>query len=204
MAASSAGVFWRAGRQGELAYGHTRTHFLEGGRGGRLISPAGPREGGRGGGTTSLKGGYGPPGWQKNPTQSRDARRGVAHIYIARGQVANLLIPTTRRSAMKIFLALHPLLAATVANAGHLLVQPCDLYEGHQPTGGTTSIIEYHWETLTPVERSHNLARAKEHTERFSQDNHVKNALVVLRTKSNASCLPSLLRRVPGAVPGNT
>ena len=68
MAASSAGVFWRAARLGELAYGHTRTHFLEGGRGGRLISPAGPREGGRGGGTTSLKGGYGPPGWQKNTT----------------------------------------------------------------------------------------------------------------------------------------
>ena len=68
MASSIAGVFWRAARAGALAYGHTRTHFLEGGRGGRLISPAGPREGGRGGGTTSLKGGYGPPGWQKNPT----------------------------------------------------------------------------------------------------------------------------------------
>ena len=75
MAASSAGVFWRAARLGELAYGHTRTHFLEGGRGGRLISPAGPREGGRGGGTTSLKGGYGPPGWQKNPTQRIILRR---------------------------------------------------------------------------------------------------------------------------------
>ncbi len=71
MAASIAGVFWRAATLGELAYGHTRTHFLEGGRGGRLISPAGPREGGRGGGTRSLKGGDGPPAWQKNTTPQR-------------------------------------------------------------------------------------------------------------------------------------
>ena len=67
MAASNAGVFWRALRPSELAYGHTRMHFLGVG-GGRLISPAGPREGGRGGGTRSLKGGDGPPAWQKNTT----------------------------------------------------------------------------------------------------------------------------------------
>ena len=80
MAASSAGVFWRAARPGELAYGHTRTHFLEGGRGGRLISPAGPREGGRGGGTRSLKGGDGPPAWQKNTTRRGIARQPVAPV----------------------------------------------------------------------------------------------------------------------------
>lgn len=62
---------------------------------------------------------------------------------------------------MKMFLALLTPLAATVANAGHLLVQPCDLYEGHKPTGGTTSIIEYHWETLTAVERLRHFDRAK-------------------------------------------
>ena len=34
MAASNAGVFWRAATPGELAYGHTRTHFFGGGWGG--------------------------------------------------------------------------------------------------------------------------------------------------------------------------
>jgi len=77
---------------------------------------------------------------------------------------------------MKMFLALLTPLAATVANAGHLLVQPCDLYEGHKPTGGTTSIIEYHWETLTAVERLRHFDRAKEHTKNFSQYNHVCTA----------------------------
>ena len=89
MAASIAGVFWRAATLGELAYGHTRTHFLEGGRGGRLISPAGPREGGRGGGTTSLKGGYGPPGWQKNPTQLRLS----SALHAASNQCASSKMP---------------------------------------------------------------------------------------------------------------
>jgi hypothetical protein len=72
---------------------------LEGGRGGRLISPAGPREGGRGGGTTSLKGGYGPPGWQKNPTLRTPVASVLQYASIcAQQQLAKDRLHTTHAS----------------------------------------------------------------------------------------------------------
>ena len=65
---------------------------------------------------------------------------------------------------MKIFPALLVSSFVSVARAGHVLVQSCDLYEGHPPTGGTTSIVEYHWERTTAAERLRYTDRAKEYS----------------------------------------
>lgn len=73
---------------------------------------------------------------------------------------------------MKIFPALLVSSFVSVARAGHVLVQSCDLYEGHPPTGGTTSIVEYHWERTTAAERLRYTDRAKEHVKRYAQGNH--------------------------------
>ena len=73
---------------------------------------------------------------------------------------------------MKIFPALLVSNFVSVARAGHVLVQSCDLYEDHPPTGGTTSIVEYHWHPTTAAERLRYTGRAKHHVERYAQENH--------------------------------